>query len=118
MAQTFEIRNFPTLPIGTNFVVDSEAFTKTSELMYRDAIGIEHHIDHFFDIKLGRELDKAKAAQVGTQQPAASTIQQAMEDVFGAVLGEPSGSALGGLSDSDVERIAQRVAAILKKEKV
>ena len=112
MAQNFAIIHFPNLQIGTNFVVEGEAFTKTSELMYRDSVGMEHHIDFFFDAKLGRELEAAKAAQVGTQQPTASTIQKAMDDVFG----EPTGSALGGLSDSDIERIAQRVAAILKEK--
>ena len=112
MAQNFAIVNFPALNIGANFVVEGEAFTKTSELMYRDSVGMEHHIDFFFDAKLGRELEKAKAAQVGTQQPTAPTIQKAMDDVFG----EPTGSALGGLSDSDIERIAQRVAAILKEK--
>jgi|SRR5271156_832755 len=113
MAQTFEIVHFPTLAIGANFVVEGEAFTKTSELMYRDAVGMEHHIDHFFDVKLGRQLEAAKQAQVGTQQSAAPTIQTAMEQAFG----EPTGSALGGLSDADVERVARRVAAILKEGK-
>lgn len=108
LQDNFPIKYFPTLEMGGTFVVDGEVYTKIGDLTFRDAVGTEQNIDPLFDAKLGKVLEAAKAAQAGTQ-PAASTIQKAMETIFG----DPSGSALGGLSDTDVERIAQRVAAIL-----
>jgi hypothetical protein len=59
-----QIIHFPTLPIGAAFVVDGEAFTKLTELTFRDPYGMEHYIDPLFDIKLGKVLaEKAAAAQ-------------------------------------------------------
>jgi hypothetical protein len=108
LQNNFEIKFFPTLAMGANFVVDGEAYTKIGDLTFRDAVGMERNIDPLFDVKLGKVLEAAKAAQVNTQQPAAATVAAAVETVFGGQ---------SNLSDSDVERIAQRVAAILKENR-
>lgn len=51
-----QIIHFPTLAIGSTFVVDGEAFVKNTELTFRDPYGLEHYIDPLFDAKLGKVL--------------------------------------------------------------
>ena len=51
-----EIVNFPKIAIGATFVVDGEKYTKTEELVFRDAYGLERYIDPLFDAKLGKVL--------------------------------------------------------------
>jgi hypothetical protein len=103
-----EITHFPTLPLGANFVIDGMAYTKTSELVYRDSVGIECYIDPLFDAKIGKMKEAAAKAAVLPQTSTipAATIQKAMEATFGEK--EPV------LSDTDVERIARRVAELIK----
>jgi hypothetical protein len=56
-----EIKHFPTLPVGANFVIDGESFIKKDEVSFRDAYGMEHMIDPLTDAKLGRVLGITEA---------------------------------------------------------
>jgi hypothetical protein len=70
-----EIKHFPTLPIGATFAVDGEAYTKTSELVFRDLYGFEHYIDPLFDAKLGRELAGRATANTPQVDTSARTVK-------------------------------------------
>jgi hypothetical protein len=70
-----EIINFPALAVGATFVVDGEAFTKRSELVFTDYIGIEHYIDPLFDAKLGKALAAIAAAAAPAVDTSAKIVK-------------------------------------------
>lgn len=112
--QNFVIKHFLTLPVGKNFVVDGVAYTKIGDLTFRDSTGIEQNIDPLFDAKLGKVLDEAAERQ---KPPVVGVDTTAPSSEKPNVVNVTTGLHQVSLPDADVERIAQRVAEILKGTK-
>lgn len=74
-----EIKHFPTLAVGSVFIVDGETFTKHSELVYRDVYGMERYIDPFFDAKLGKELTNTIVAATPAVDTSAQIVKNEAE---------------------------------------
>lgn len=100
---SFEIKNFPLIAIGSLFTVDGETFRKTSDLIFTDVAGIERYIDPLFDKKLTPKPAPAPVAVVAGVNPS-DNVAPIQVNNDGHVV----------LSDTDVDRIARRVAEILK----
>jgi len=61
MADQAQGTRFSRIKIGATFTTSKgETFTKHDELIYTDAVGIEHYWDPFFDRTVGEEIVPGK----------------------------------------------------------